>query len=258
LGQPLAGAALQRQQELNIVVQTQFEIELEIFRTEEETAQQYFFCYLSVRSLAAKNADVLTAMNTAPLFWITTHHATLLSAIVALGRIFDQASKDNIDKLMSIVSKDLTVFSKAALAARKESGSGLTKEQAANYVADKHELTAQDVRALRKEIAAWRRIYEDRYQNVRHKLFAHIEVSSIQEANKLLAKTNVDELKAFFAFLSALYSALWELFHNGRKPSLNIREFVLPPDPPVPRKEMLPGEIVYRQGHAVLVSMLLD
>jgi hypothetical protein len=30
-----------------------FEEELEVFRTEEEAAQQYFFAYLSVRSLAA-------------------------------------------------------------------------------------------------------------------------------------------------------------------------------------------------------------
>jgi hypothetical protein len=65
-----------------------FEVELEIFRTEEETAQQYFFSYLSIRSLAAANADVLDAMNTAPLFWKTVHHATLLSTFVALGRIF--------------------------------------------------------------------------------------------------------------------------------------------------------------------------
>src|SRR2546428_7556796 len=146
-------------QEVDVVVQTQFETELEIFRTEEETAQQYFFSYLSVRSLAAKNTAVLAAMNTTPLFWITTHHAMLLSAIVALGRIFDQRSKHNIDRLMSIASGDLTVFSKAALAARKESA-GLTKQQASDYAVDKHELTAQDVRALRKEIAARRQIYE--------------------------------------------------------------------------------------------------
>jgi hypothetical protein len=32
--------------------QGSFEKELEIFRTEEEVAQQYFFAYLSVRNLA--------------------------------------------------------------------------------------------------------------------------------------------------------------------------------------------------------------
>jgi hypothetical protein len=208
-----------------------------------------------VRSLAAKNHSVLAAMNMAPLFWITIHHAMLLSAVVALGRIFDQASKHNIDSLISTASSNLAVFSKAALAARKEAA-GLTKQQAADYVADKHQLTAHDVRALRKEIATWRRIYDDRYRKIRHKVFAHKGVSDIEETNKLLAKTSIDELKALFAFLSALHSALWELFHNGRQPSLNVRDFVLPPDSAVVGREMLPGERVYREGHAVLKSML--
>jgi hypothetical protein len=70
--------------------------ELEIFRTEEETAQQYFFAYLSVRSMAAENSDVLKMMNMNPLFWVTAHHAMLLSTFVALGRIFDLQSKHNI------------------------------------------------------------------------------------------------------------------------------------------------------------------
>lgn len=36
---------------------TAFEDELEVFRTEEEAAQQFFFDYLSVRTLAAKDQD---------------------------------------------------------------------------------------------------------------------------------------------------------------------------------------------------------
>jgi hypothetical protein len=47
---------------------TDFEEELEVFRTEEEAAQQYFFAYLSVKSLAASDGDVLANMNNTPLF----------------------------------------------------------------------------------------------------------------------------------------------------------------------------------------------
>jgi hypothetical protein len=240
---------------MTCVTKTEFERELEVFRTEEETAQQYFFCYLSVRSLAAKKPDVLAAMNEASLFWATTHHAMLLSAIVALGRIFDQSSRHNINTLMFTASRNLAEFSKPALAARKE-GAGLTQQQAADYLVDKHELNADDIRELRRKIASWRRIYEERYRDVRHKIFAHKNASDIGETNELLAKTNVEELKALFAFLSALYVALWESFYNGREPLLDIREFVLPPDSVRTVREMLPGERVYREGHAILMSML--
>jgi hypothetical protein len=67
--------------------------EMELFRTEEQVAQQYFFCYLSVRTLAAAEPEVLKTINETPLFWITKHHAMLLSAFVALGGIFDPDQK---------------------------------------------------------------------------------------------------------------------------------------------------------------------
>jgi HEPN superfamily AbiU2-like protein len=251
-----AGAVEQarRKQGCITVEQTEFEKELEIFRTEEETAQQYFFSYLSIRDLAGKNDDVLNVINTTPLFWVTVHHAMLLSAFVALGRIFDQNSRHNIDRLISVASKNLSFFSKAALQARKQSD-GLTQQQAANYVADAHQLTVLDLRTLRKEIARWRGIYQKHYRDVRDKVFAHKALSNLTQINELLAKTNIDQMKRLFAFLNALYSALWEQFHNGRQPLLHVIDFVLPPDP-IPRRERLPGETIYREGHTVLMSML--
>src|SRR5271168_5073785 len=107
---------------------TDFEEELEVFRTEEETAQQYFCAYLSVRSLAASDGNVLANMNNTPLFWRTTHHAMVLAAFIALGRIFDQDQKSdhNIDKLMRVVGDGLSLFTKPVLAARKVAA-GLTQ-----------------------------------------------------------------------------------------------------------------------------------
>ena len=112
---------------------TEFEAELEVFRKEEESAQQFFFSYLPVRTLAASNPDVLRMMNTHPLFWVTTHYSMLVAAFVALGRIFDQDSKHNIDRVIGIAAKDLSIFSLDALRARKEALQ-ITKEEAAEYV----------------------------------------------------------------------------------------------------------------------------
>jgi hypothetical protein len=67
---------------------TEFETELEVFRKEEESAQQFFFAYLSVRMQAASNPDVLQLINTQSLVWVTAHHSMLVAAFVALGRIF--------------------------------------------------------------------------------------------------------------------------------------------------------------------------
>jgi hypothetical protein len=138
---------------------TEFADELEIFRTEEEYAQQAFFAYLSVRSLAATDENVLANMNNTPLFWRTTHHAMLEAALLALGRIFDQDPKSdhNIDRLMRVTSNSLHLFTKETLLDRRIAD-GVSRENAKEYVSHTYELTPDDVRDMRKRVAGWRKI----------------------------------------------------------------------------------------------------
>ena len=67
-------------------------------------------------------------MNTTPLFWLTTQYALLLSALVALGRIFDQKSAHNIDRLIAAASKNPSIFSRVALAKRRHNSDLTAKE----------------------------------------------------------------------------------------------------------------------------------
>ncbi len=230
---------------------TAFGRELEVFRTEEETAQQYFFAYLAIRKAGASDKEVLAALNANPMFWITTHHALLLGAFVALGRMFDQQSKHNIDRLLKVAADDLGLFSKSSLAGRKTK-EGLTQAEAIAFSNDAFEAAAADFRSLRREVADRRRIYDARYRDVRDKIFAHAETSDTSDANKLLAKTNIDEMISIFGFLHALYDALGQLLYNGRKPDLRIQDFVLPPACPRTGQAMKPGEKIARQAQAVL------
>ena len=66
-----------------------------------------------------------------------------------------------------------------------------------------------DVRELRKQIKAWRKIYEPVYGEVRDHL-AHNK-QGVSEIDPFLAKTNIDEMKRMFGFLHALHEALIEL-----------------------------------------------
>jgi hypothetical protein len=197
-------------------------------------------------------------LNTNPLFWVTVHYSMLVAAFVALGRIFDQDSKHNIDRVISIAAKDLSIFSLDALRARKEALQ-ITKEEAAEYVVGKHALTSGDLKLLRKQIDVRRRIYEGKYRDIRHKLFAHKATDDMTEINGMFAKTNIEEMKALFGFLHAVHVALWEAFNNGRKPEVKPYKFVLSRDP-VPRHKPLgaPGERIFREGHAVLGMMMPD
>jgi hypothetical protein len=112
-------------------------------------------------------------------------------------------------------------------------------------------LSTDDVRALKKEVKAWRKIYEP----IRHH-FAHNKATDPADLAALMSKTNIDEMKRMFGFLHALHEGLVELYLNGRNPlPLPDVTFVLPPNPK-PRRSYHPGEKAYREAQAALLSML--
>ncbi len=127
--------------------------------------------------------------------------------------------------------------------------SDLSADAIDNFVSHAFEPSAADFRSLRKKIKEMRKIYVERYRDVRDKFFAHNEVADLGEANTLLEGTTVDQTKALLASLDALDNMLWQLLHNGRKPTLEIRPFVLPPPRNVHGR---PGEKLYKEVNAIL------
>lgn len=230
--------------------------ELEVFRTEEESAQQHFFGFLSLQLVPHANSDVLKRMNETPSFWITTRYAMLMSAFVVIGRIFDQDPKSlhTIDRLLTSISNEIGSLSKAGLEQRRIA-QGIDSKEAAAYVADKYDLTPTDVRDMRKAVAKWRKVYEIRYREIRHKIFAHKGVSRA-DADALMANTNIDEVKELLGFLHSLYASLWQLYINGREPDLTPARFIIPPATGFHSNSCKPGELVYRESADLLYGML--
>ena len=66
-----------------------FERELEIFRTEAESATQFLYAYLAIHATAADNRAVFDLLNTAALFWNTNLGALQTATFIVLGRMFD-------------------------------------------------------------------------------------------------------------------------------------------------------------------------
>ena len=201
-------------------IEASFERELEVFRTEAESATQFFFGYLAVHAVAYQHKAVREVLNRAPLFWNTCVGALQTSAFIALGRVFDQHSAHNLDRVLRIAQSDPEIFSKAALARRKQATNLERPEWLDEYLQKVYEPTQQDFRRLRAHVRKWRRIYETNYRDVRHQFFAHNEAAEEAAVTALFSKGSNRELQRLFAFLGSLYQALWELFFNGRKPVL--------------------------------------
>jgi hypothetical protein len=203
-----------------VTADERFRHELEVFRTEEESGTQFFYAYLGVHAIAYDNANVHRLLNTAPLFWNTCLGALQTAAFIALGRVFDQSSTHNLDKVLRIAQDNPKIFSKAALARRKHDGTGEPPDWLDDYLRKVYEPIPQDFRRLRAHVKRRRQIYEANYRDVRHKFFAHKAVSDPAEAALLFSKGTNRELQQLFTFLGSLHEALWQLFYNGLKPVL--------------------------------------
>jgi hypothetical protein len=229
-----------------------FEAELEHFRQQAESIVQFLASYLTIRDVIGRDRSVHAALNRSALYWATTLGALQQSAIITLGRIFDQGSDHNIDRLMNLAQATPGPFSKDALRARKH-GIGLTPDYLDQYVAEAYEPTAADFRDFRKEISKRRAIYEKNYRQVRNEFVAHSETIDPEEIAAMFTRTNIEALQDLLDFACALHAALQDLYLNGTRPTLDrssrmhglyervqheteavVREFARPPAAGVP------------------------
>jgi len=204
-----------------------FSRELDVFRTEGEAGIQCLFAYFSIHEVAREKKDVYALLNKAPLFWNTCTSALQTAAYITLGRVFDQKSPHNIDRLLQQGQQNLQIFSKSALGKRKQGNNKAKPDWLDEYLSNAYVPTNDDFRRLRRHVSKYRRIYNANYKDIRDKWFAHKEVAGEMAEMALWSEgkgTNT-ELRRMFAFLNSMYDALWHLFVNGRKPVLRQRRY---------------------------------
>lgn len=200
---------------------SEFKRELEIFRTESDAAVQFFYAWQTVNAVASSDRSVYCALNKAPLFWNTSLGALQAATLVTLGRVFDpDTANHSVTRLLSIAHRNIGIFSKEALAERKREFSTNAAEWLEEYLKTVYVPTVDDFRKLKRYVAVRRRIYEENYRPLRHKLFAHRGTTERTEIAALFAKTNIRELQQLLVFLRRLHETLWQLFNNGNKPTL--------------------------------------
>jgi hypothetical protein len=206
---------------------TEFEQELEVLRTEAEAGAQFFYSYLTIHAVAGDNRPVYRLLNGSALFWNTVLASLQTSTFIVLGRILDQNSAHNVDRVLKMAQSRLDIFSKAALGRRKQGNLKTPPDWLPKYLEGAYVPEAKDFRRLRAYVNKQRRIYNDKYRDLRRKVFAHKELTDPTAVSALFARTNIRELQRLLVFFSRLYDSLWQLFFNGKKPTLRPRRYSL-------------------------------
>jgi AbiU2 len=227
--------------------------ELEIFRGECEGASQHVYAYLAIHDVAKRRKTVFRALDRHALFWNTVAGALQGSAIIALGRVFDQSTPHNVDVLLRLAQRSPGMFTRVSLATRKSNGAAAPPPWLPAFIDQVQEPTIQDFRKLRAHVNRFRQVYEHRFRPLRHSVFAHTLIHGPSEVAPVAAKANINELKRLISSLLSLHEALWQLFYNGRAPVLRPIRY------PAKRRKDLgsnnrPHERIVAEAEEVLVA----
>lgn len=190
-----------------------------------ESGAQYLYAHLGMHTTLKRDAEALGHVNQNPLFWKTVDGALHLSTFIALGRLFDQSSNHNIDRVIGLAQSNLRIFAKDRLEGRKRLSSENADEWIQSFMASVYEPASQDFRKLRKFVDVYRKIYFSHYRDIRDKIHAHAEIRQQTDIDDLYSNTSADQLSTVFSAVLHLHELLWQLYHNGREPDYSFIVF---------------------------------
>lgn len=206
--------------------------ELEYLRREVEGGMQMLFAHFAFQEIVARDSKILSAVNETPVLWATTLYSWQCGYFICLHRIFDDKnSRYHVGRVLGLARDNIGLFSKAALSERKRRESANADEFLPALLSRAYEPSVKDINRLETGLATHKDRYNERYRKLRNKIFAHRDIADPEKVSELLSHTRVQEMRNMYLFLLKLHEALWQLFHNGRKPILrpirySIRDLV--------------------------------
>jgi hypothetical protein len=198
---------------------------LETFRHQANECIMCLYAYVTIHTVAAKSKAIRDHINHDAIFWGTTLNALKASLIIALGRVFENNSEHNLRTFMQVIHDNRVAFRRAALRGRKAATFGDDVVALNSYVRAAQIPHPSDFARLRKFVTKHRRTYEQKYRDLRHKIFAHTLVVNQNEVAALYQQTNVRELERMTTFLGRLHECILYTYQDGGRFSTRPRRY---------------------------------
>jgi HEPN superfamily AbiU2-like protein len=196
----------------------------ELFSNEIYQATACYVFWNRLQNEPAKSEKLLAAFNVSPLSWIVIRHSMMVSLIMALSRIFDtDGDAVSINDLIKSCIEDIEIFSKDSLKKRKATQHG-SEKWIEGYIEKAYEPSAKDFQMLKPEIYKYKKIYQEYYRPIRHKIFAHSDKMYFSNTDELWNATKNTNMVEMLNFLEDVKVTLQMAYDNGEKPDLKGRE----------------------------------
>jgi len=154
-------------------------------------------------------------------FWKGVLHAHLSAAFTAMGRLYEtEGDGRTLAALIAFSIKHrAALFGRDALRRRKLH-SGLSKKDADEFVSRIVEVEGKDFRAIQKEVARGRDLYNQKARPIRNDVFAHAGNLDFSQSGILFANMPVHEFELLSLVPLRVEESLYQCFLNGGVPVL--------------------------------------
>lgn len=200
--------------------------ELNIFRSEIESAIRYIYTEGAIHEMARKNKKVIAALNKNPSFWNSILGALTVSMFIAFGRIFDTSNetgqKHSIHTLFKLANENRNIFSKSEFTKRWTISHPDMLSFKNEYLKSFYEMNDSDWKKVKRLKAALNKQYQEIYKPIRN-MFGHRIIIDNEQTKLIMSKAIMREVEKFCTNLKQFHEALWQLYHNGRGPIAPLR-----------------------------------
>jgi len=189
---------------------------LNLIRNGIETAAAAFYTAQAINNFALEDNANHDKLNRDARFWNLQVHGLQTAYLIGLGRLFDKrGDAHSIMELLDVTQEYRGFFSKDALRMRKLRIAGNQDPQVIEASLEGiWEPTRAELSQFRKEVEPSIRVYRERYETIRHEIFAHTGKDHKKVVNAL-NKTLLSEIDIMFLDLLEVMDGLYALFDNG-------------------------------------------
>lgn len=192
-----------------------------VFKRDLDDAIESFFAWHAIYLSLEDLPNALKKLNHNPHIWNRCLDGLFSSSVIALGRLLD--SNTNNHRAMGVAAyaiKHAWLFKREELKKRKLKTIGEPPDYLEEYIREAYEPTKIDLGQLQQMVKDCNKLYQSKFRNIRSLVYAHSVEISPADVQRLFSEANSDELREILGKLMVVYGSLWELYINGRKPSL--------------------------------------
>jgi hypothetical protein len=200
--------------------EAEFLAQFKTLESDSRACCTFVYTELVAHQLAGNDKELSDRLTPHAMFWNGVLGGLQSASFAALGRLYDTRTDTyNIRRLLGYVQKYRGIFSEAALANRKKA-SGLPAEDAVRFAQEAEGFKNDDLEKVIEESQKFQDYYENRVRPIRHQVFAHAGAFAPEDRDELFAQLDLQRYQALVLFPLRLHRALRELYHNGRRLTL--------------------------------------